>query len=184
MLFLTKRVYWVFVNRFLSMNKKFLALAALGILLGAGCGGKAPVSENTNTAPDVNTNAAAENTNASSTPATNENTNTFTNTNTTTEKPPTPVAPAKTSFLVEVDDGGFYPASGTARKGSTVTVTFKSRTSNVLYNGFEIRSNKHDLGYIKGGTSKSITFPAEATITFSSFWSTGAYKGAWTLYVK
>ncbi len=169
------------------MNKKIFALAALSILLGAGCGGKTSVAENTNVAPNANTNTVVENTNAntasSSTPATNANTNTVTNTNTKPSKPTT-VTPAKTSFLVEVDDSGFYPASGTAKKGSTVTVTFKSRTSNVLYNGLNIRSNKYDVGYVKGGTSKSVTFPAEATITFSAFWSTGAYKSAWTLYVK
>jgi plastocyanin len=167
------------------MNKKIIAVAAFGILLGAGCGGKTAVNENANIDPNANTNVAAENTNSAttSTPATNENTNSGTNTNTAANKPTT-TAPAKTSFLVEVDDNGFYPASGTAKKGSTVTVTFKSRTSNVLYNGLNIRSNKYDVGYVKGGTSKSVTFPAEATITFSSFWSTGAYKSAWTLYVK
>ncbi len=166
------------------MNNKIFALAALSILLGAGCGGKTPVAENTNASPNDNANVVVENTNASSTPAANENTNIVANTNTATTKPATPVTPAKTSFLVEVDDNGFYPASGTAKKGSMVTVTFKSRTSNVLYNGLNIRSNKNDVGYVKGGTSKSVTFPADATITFSSFWSTGAYKSAWTLYVK
>jgi plastocyanin len=165
------------------MNKQIIAVAAFGILLGAGCGSKTPTNENANVAPNANTVIENTNTASTSTPASNENTNTVTNTNTPVNKP-TAVTPAKTSFLVEVDDSGFYPASGTAKKGSTVTVTFKSRTSNVLYNGLNIRSNKYDVGYVKGGTSKSVTFPAEATITFSSFWSTGAYKSAWTLYVK
>lgn len=156
------------------------------LLLGAGCSSK-PAHTNAQANQNQNTNSntqAATGTDvaATSTPS-NANTNTAVkNTNTATKKVTAP--PTRTSFLVEADDSGFSPSSGTAIKGSMVTVTFKVRTSNVIYNGLTIRSNKYDLGNIKGGTSKSVTFPADSNITFSAFWSTGAYRGAWTLYVK
>jgi hypothetical protein len=168
------------INRTVAILTVFSAV----VLIGAGCSGGPKNSENAN-APT--TNAPAETT-ATGTPTVTTSTESATNTNapaTTATKPKTaPASTVRSSFYVEVDDSGFYPTSGTAKKGSTVTVTFKARASNVIYNGLAVRSNKNDLGTIKGGTSKSVTFPADSNVTFSAFWPTGAYRGAWTLYVK
>ena len=164
------------------MNKATCGILALALVLGTGCGKQAP-------AGDVPINANIESSgNTTTTEGTPGQPATTSLASPTSDEKHTPskilTAPGKTSFLVEVDDDGFYPATGAAKKGSLVTVTFKSRTSNVIYNGLEIRSNKYEVGYVKGGTSQSVMFPAEATITFSSFWPTGAYRGAWTLSVQ
>ncbi len=170
------------------MKHAFLGIFIAFALVGAGCG-KSPTNTNSPTVnsntPPTNASGAVENA-SSSTPAAGVNTNTPIPAATAPAagKPKPAATATKTSFYVEADDSGFYPGSGTARKGSNVTVTFKIRTSNVIYNGLQIKSNKYDLGKIQGGSSKSIIFPAEANVTFSSFWPTGAYRGAWTLYVK
>lgn len=163
------------------MNRAIIGILAGLTLFGFGCL-KAAAPSNVNAPPAP----PAEEKTATTTAAAATTTNANANVNAPT-KPKTATAPAaapKTSFYVEADDKGFYPVSGTARKGSLVTVTFKVRSSNVIYNGLIIKSNKYDLGLVKGGTSKSVSFPAEGNITFSSFWDTGAYRGAWTLYVK
>lgn len=171
-------LYCPIVTLSAHMQRKTLGLLAFLALLGAGCGASSTTNGNVNTNANVNAPVVASSTDAT----TNVNAPAPAPAPTAAPKPTTTAA--KTSFLVEADDAGFSPVSGTARKGSTVTVTFKVRTSNVIYNGLSIRSNKYDLGSIKGGTSKSVTFTADANITFSSFWPTGAYRGAWTLYVK
>lgn len=83
-----------------------------------------------------------------------------------------------------MDDKGAYPASGTAAKNTSVTVTFKMRSTNVFYNGLVVKSNKYDLGKIQGGQSKTITFKANEDITFVGQWPNGASKARWTLIVK
>jgi hypothetical protein len=170
------------------MNKKYLYLTVIAsvIFLGAGCANKqsAPTNANVNAEAVNTTTESAETATSTEETAAPANTNTNTAAKPATTKSKTTTPATKTSFYVELDDKGFYPGSGTARKDSTVTITFKARTSNVIYNGLEVRANRYDLGYIKGGASKSVSFPAEGNITFSSFWPSGAYRGAWTLYVK
>ncbi len=153
-----------------------VGLAAL-LLLGAGCASSSP---NTNiNAPAVEAPAATTTPeNATTTPAANVNAPK------TTTAPKTGTTAVKKTFYVEFDDNGAYPASGTAAKGSTVTVTFKVRPTNVFYNGLVVKSNTEDLGTIAGGQSKTVTFTAIEDETFVAQWITGTTKARWTLVVR
>ncbi len=154
-----------------------LAVAVL-LLAGFGCA-KTPETTNTNTnTPNIETPTAS-----TTTPDVAPTTTPTTAPQTGTPPKPTTSAARKT-FYVEMDDKGAYPASGTAAKNTTVTVTFKMRSTNVFYNGLVVKSNKYDLGKIQGGQSKTITFKATEDITFVGQWPNGASKARWTLIVK
>ncbi|TAK05114.1 hypothetical protein EPO33_03985 [Patescibacteria group bacterium] len=157
-----------------------VSLAAL-LLVGAGCASGEPAAN----APS--TEASATSTSEVVATSTPETTNT--NVNTPAPKPtnapkPTTSTGVKKTFYVELDDNGAYPASGTAAKGSTVTVTFKVRPTNVFYNGLVVTSNANNLGKIDAGQSKTITFTAVEDETFVAQWITGTTKARWTLVVR
>lgn len=148
------------------------AVAVL-LLAGFGCA-KTPEITNTNA-----------NTSVVETPVASTTTPDVAPTTTPVTTPPKPTtSAARKTFYVEMDDKGAYPASGTAAKNTTVTVTFKMRSTNVFYNGLIVKSNKYDLGKIQGGQSKTITFKAVEDITFVGQWPNGASKARWTLIVK
>lgn len=166
------------------MMKQMLIPASLVTLLlvGAGCA-SAPGAETTNapaetpaaatTTPETAATSSAETTNANA-PAAKP----------TVAPKTTTTTGIKKTFYVEFDDKGAYPAGGTAAKGSTVTVTFKVRPTNVFYNGLIVKSNTHDLGKITAGQSKTITFTAVEDETFVAEWITGTTKARWTLTVR
>lgn len=161
-----------------------VSLAVL-LLMGAGCA-STPTNTNTNT-PATETPAAPTTTPETVATSTAETTNT--NVNAPAPKPaaapkPTTSTGVKKTFYVEFDDNGAYPGSGTAAKGSTVTVTFKVRPTNVFYNGLVVKSNSNDLGKITAGQSKTITFTAVEDETFVAQWITGTTKARWTLVVR
>lgn len=159
------------------------AIAAL-LLVGAGCA-STPSAEPATNAPE--TAAPATSTPETVATSTAETTNANTNVNA-APKPAAAPKPTTTgvkkTFYVELDDKGAYPAGGTAAKGSTVTVTFKVRPTNVFYNGLVVMSNAHDLGKINAGQSKTITFTAVEDETFAAQWITGTTKARWTLTVR
>lgn len=159
-----------------------VSLAVL-LLVGAGCA-SAPSAEPATNAPSTETPAA---TTTPETVATSTAETTNANVNAPAPKPtpkPTTSTGVKKTFYVEFDDSGAYPGSGTAAKGSTVTVTFKVRPTNVFYNGLVVASNAHDLGKISAGQSKTITFTAIEDETFAAQWITGTTKARWTLIVR
>ncbi|MEK7072902.1 MAG: hypothetical protein AAB974_00485 [Patescibacteria group bacterium] len=163
-----------------------VSLVAL-LLIGAGCA-STPTNTNTNT-PATETPAATTTTPETVATSTAETTNANTNVNAPAPKPPTAPKPTtstgvKKTFYVEFDDNGAYPGSGTAAKGSTVTVTFKVRTTNVFYNGLVVKSSGLDLGKIAAGESKTVTFTAVEDTTFSAQWITGNTKARWTLIAR
>ncbi len=157
-----------------------VSLVAL-LLVGAGCASAAPATN----APSTESPAATTTPESVAT-STAETTNT--NVNAPAPKPaapkPTTSTGVKKTFYVELDDNGAYPASGTAAKGSTVTVTFKVRPTNVFYNGLVVTSNANNLGKIDAGQSKTITFTAVEDETFAAQWITGNTKARWTLQVR
>ncbi len=159
-----------------------LAIAAL-LLAGAGCG---PAPETPPAADTTAETAPAEAVEAAT--STPEETNA--NTNAPAAAPKTSGTKANGSsairknFYVEFDDNGAYPGSGTAAKGSTVTVTFKVRTTNVFYNNLIVKSSRHDLGKIDAGSAETITFTATEDETFVAQWGTGQTKARWTLIVR
>lgn len=74
-------------------------------------------------------------------------------------------------FFLEADDYGFYPNSEiVVKKGDTVRLTFKVRTSNVYYGGLDIRSESFQTGQLKPGESIHVEFIADQSFTFTSYW--------------
>lgn len=159
------------------------AIAAL-LLAGAGCGPTPEAPPAADTAVEsAPTEAAAEA--ATSTPEeTNANVNAPAAAPKTGGTKTNGTSAIRKNFYVEFDDNGAYPGSGTAAKGSTVTVTFKVRTTNVFYNNLVVKSSRHDLGKINAGSAETITFTATEDETFVAQWGTGQTKARWTLIVR
>ncbi len=107
---------------------------------------------------------------------------TTTTTTTTTTTLPTATLPqtvSAKSFTIEADDSGFYPSSQIeVNKGENVTITFKVRQSGVYYGGLQIKSSVFDTGAVSPGGSKSVSFTATESFTFTSYWPLTSTKKA------
>ena len=85
-------------------------------------------------------------------------------------KAPVVVEPI-TEFKIEADDRGFYPFSVVeVAKGTKVTIHFLVRTDNVYFGGLDFRSSKFKTETVKPGGSTSVTFIADESFEFSSYW--------------
>lgn len=87
-------------------------------------------------------------------------------------------SPTVISVTVEADDRGLYPETITVPKGATVRLTFKVRSSGVYYGGLDFKSNKFITPAIPPGGSNSVTFTADETFTYSSYWPRSGVKKA------
>jgi len=86
---------------------------------------------------------------------------------------------------VEADDNGLYPATITVAKGQTVNLTFKVRSTNVYYGGLEFRSPKFVTPKVLPGGQNSVSFVADESFTYSSYWpATNVKKADGTIAVK
>lgn len=82
-------------------------------------------------------------------------------------------------FTIEADDYGFYPSGDVSvAKNSNVEITFKVRNTNVYYGGLQIKSEKFDTGSIAPGGEKTVSFVADKTFTFTSYWPLSGVKKA------
>ena len=64
-------------------------------------------------------------------------------------------------------------------------ITFNVRSTNVYYGGLDIKSSQFETGTIMSGSSKTVTFTADQSFTFSSFWpATGVKKADAQVVVK
>ncbi len=95
-----------------------------------------------------------------------------------TSPSPSPVSPAVINITVEADDNGLYPATITVQKGAMINLTFLVRSSNVYYGGLEFRSPKFRTPPIFAGGSNSVTFTADESFTYSSYWPRSNVKKA------
>lgn len=100
-------------------------------------------------------------------PATNTNTNA-----------PAP-APAQTvRAAIVANDLRFTPAEVRAPRGARVELTFQVAEEEVYYGGLSIRSSVFNTGPIAKGASKTVSFTADQSFTFSSYWPTSGVKKA------
>lgn len=93
--------------------------------------------------------------------------------------PPPPPPPAQeVSRTVEADDNGLYPGSISVPQGATVHLTFKVRSDNVYFGGLDFRSSKFTTESVPPGGQTTVTFTADNTFTYSSYWPDSNTKKA------
>ncbi|OHA48675.1 MAG: hypothetical protein A2806_00925 [Candidatus Terrybacteria bacterium RIFCSPHIGHO2_01_FULL_48_17] len=95
------------------------------------------------------------------------------------EPPPNePTGPQIVSYIVEADDNGLYPATISVPRDATVNLTFKVRSTNVYYGGLDFRSTKFVTSSVPPGGETTVTFTADATFTYTSYWPASGVKKA------
>lgn len=95
---------------------------------------------------------------------------TSTPTTTSTPTPPPPPAPTRIAFTISADDSSFSPSEIRVQRGATVSITFRVSATNVYYGGLEIRSSAFNTSTIPPGGMKTVSFIANSTFDFSSYW--------------
>jgi len=94
------------------------------------------------------------------------------------EPPPQTQEPQTVSRTVEADDNGLYPATMSVPQGATVNLAFKVRSTNVYYGGLDFRSTKFVTNTVLPGGQTTVTFTADATFTYASYWPASGVKKA------
>lgn len=92
------------------------------------------------------------------------------------EVPPSP--PPTVTVEVEGDDAGLYPPTVIVANGATVQLTFQVRAQGVYYGGLDFRSEKFTTGTILPGGQKTVTFTADASFPYASYWPASGVKKA------
>ncbi len=89
---------------------------------------------------------------------------------TTPPKTDTTTTPVIQTFSVAADDSGATPAAITVPKGTIVQITFNVAATNVYYGGLDFRSNVVNSGTVYSGQSKTISFTANESFSFTPYW--------------
>lgn len=91
-----------------------------------------------------------------------------------------PETPKITTLTVKGDDYTLDPKVVQVTKGSLVKITFVVSKDNVYYGGLDFRSDKgnyFNTGKILPGGSKEVTFTADQSFSYTSYWpSSGVVK--------
>jgi hypothetical protein len=84
---------------------------------------------------------------------------------------PTPVpTPKVQSFSITADDSGANPLSVTVTKGNLIQITFNVASANVYHGGLDFRSSVTNSGTIYSGQSKTVSFTADQSFSFTPYW--------------
>jgi hypothetical protein len=96
------------------------------------------------------------------------------------------VPPGIIEFIIDADDAGFYPSSEIrVQKGIRVYLTFNVRRTNVYYAGLDFKSSKFNTSRIDPGGSTTVSFQADESFEFKSYWpSTGVLKATGRVIVE
>jgi hypothetical protein len=82
------------------------------------------------------------------------------------------------NITVQADDNNAMPSTITAAKGQRVNLTFKVSSANVYYGGLDFRSDSITTGTILSGQSKTVSFTASTSFSFTPYWpASGVAKG-------
>lgn len=87
------------------------------------------------------------------------------------------------SFTVIGNDFAGSPTTLNVKKGDTVQITFKVQTEGTYYGGLDFRSSVINTGKIVPGSSKTITFTAIDSLTFTPYWPSANIKKPYTINV-
>lgn len=86
--------------------------------------------------------------------------------------------PAIQNFSITADDSTATPLEISAAKGAIVEITFNVSSSNVYHGGLDFRSSVVNSGTVLSGQSKTISFTATQSFSFTPYWpSTNIAKG-------
>lgn len=98
-----------------------------------------------------------------------------------TPQPPPP-APVE-SYTVVADDSSGTPGSITVTKGNTVNLTFQVKNTGVYFGGLDFRSSVVNTGTIHAGGSKTITFTAQTSFSFTPYWPASNVAKGYTVSI-
>lgn len=87
------------------------------------------------------------------------------------------------SFTVNADDASADLTTISVKKGDPVSITFNVKPNNVYHGGLDFRSNQLDTGAIPPGSSKTITFTATNSFTFTPYWPSTNIAKPYTISV-
>lgn len=89
-----------------------------------------------------------------------------------------PPAPTIQTFSITADDSTATPSEISATKGAIVEITFNVSAINVYHGGLDFRSSVVNSGTVFSGQSKTISFTATQSFSFTPYWpSTNIAKG-------
>ncbi len=89
---------------------------------------------------------------------------------TTTSAPTSTSGPTSASFTVNANDDFADLTHITVSKGTLVELTFNVEANTTYHGGLEFRSSSLNTDTIPPGGSKTITFTAQNSITFTPYW--------------
>jgi len=81
-----------------------------------------------------------------------------------------PNTPAPQNFTIHASDESADLTNITVPKGTPVTITFFVNTQGTYYGGLDFRSSVLNTGTIKVGESKTISFNANQSFSFTPYW--------------
>ncbi len=87
------------------------------------------------------------------------------------------------SFTVNADDSSADLTTINAKKGDSVSITFNVKPNNVYHAGLDFRSDQVSTGTIAPGSSKTITFTANNSFTFTPYWPSTNIAKPYTISV-
>jgi hypothetical protein len=116
---------------------------------------------------------------------------TSTTTTPTPSVPAAPPAPASASidisqiqkFNITADDNSATPSEVTVPNGSIVEITFNVSNSNVYHGGLDFRSSVVNSGTVYSGQSKTISFTARQSFSFTPYWPASQVAKGYTIKV-
>lgn len=83
---------------------------------------------------------------------------------------PTVTAQPKQSFSVSGNDAAGSPTNIIVAKGTLVSITFTADAQGTYHGGLDFRSSVISTGPIAPGSSRTISFTAENSFSFTPYW--------------
>ncbi len=93
-------------------------------------------------------------------------------------------AAAGTSFTINATDDSADVTTLNVKKGDTIKITFNVQQQGVYHGGLEFRSDGVSSGPIQPGQSKTVTFAADKSFTFTPYWYQSNVKKDYTISVN
>jgi hypothetical protein len=97
---------------------------------------------------------------------------------------PTPPSPSPVSVTVSANDSTATPLSISVTKGATVSLTFKVQATGTYHGGLEFVGGGVDTGAISPGSSKTISFKASNSFSFTPYWPANSVKKDYLISVN
>lgn len=96
---------------------------------------------------------------------------------------PAPSAPASKSFVIHANDNSADLTTITVAKGTPVKITFSVGAENTYHGGLDFRSSVISTGTILPGSSKTISFTAQSSFSFTPYWPATNIQKPYTIKI-